>query len=475
MDRRDNRTDHVGGTAVQPAASSTSARRSTLSGERSDRASTSSRVTFDRDSDDRPLAVTLQAAGSAAATTKTYATDANGNPTGLEAVQRHRPDRRPTATSTTPTATSTRSRQTPPATATPSPTRCASTASTTTARSRPTTCRPATTDPTPAASCRPTATSPPNPTSPWSPTRSPRTATTSPGQPGRQRRVRRPYLPRQRRSQQRRLPQEDRQEEQRQPQRHDEGDHADDPTAQGALACRPVRRPVGWGLRSHADAQEVQEAGAGQGHHHALHGPGVRDRRRAGEGLLGLRRAGPDRAALGRTPRPTSPAWCPWPATPSISSTPARTQHAAVGDAALTAGAAVPGPAGWAATGRRTPRGRRRSHVKAGSRGTSRRGRRSPRCPFWRTAVVRSAADEYRVDPATGYVRPTHGVSVFDNPVSVSEKGFDPFEIDQSSVPSSLQIIQRGRDSSHYEITPAHGKDLTPEEYTCALSQIRCR
>jgi hypothetical protein len=82
--------------------------------------------------------------------------------------------------------------------------------------------------------------------------------------------------------------------------------------------------------------------------------------------------------------------------------------------------------------------------------------------------------NEFKVDPATGYVRPTHGVSVFDNPFGVSSKGFDPSEVDQSSVPDTLQIIQRGQDPAHYEITPAPGSDQTPEEYGCALSQIRC-
>ena len=38
-----------------------------------------------------------------------------------------------------------------------------------------------------------------------------------------------------------------------------------------------------------------------------------------------------------------------------------------------------------------------------------------------------------KVDPETGLVRPAHGVSVFDNPASVTTKGFTPHRIDQSA------------------------------------------
>src|SRR5262249_28276622 len=44
---------------------------------------------------------------------------------------------------------------------------------------------------------------------------------------------------------------------------------------------------------------------------------------------------------------------------------------------------------------------------------------------------------EFRVDPNTGFVRDTHGVSVFDNPGSVASKGFNPHEVDQNSIPGS--------------------------------------
>ncbi|MVO18482.1 hypothetical protein [Parasedimentitalea huanghaiensis] len=82
--------------------------------------------------------------------------------------------------------------------------------------------------------------------------------------------------------------------------------------------------------------------------------------------------------------------------------------------------------------------------------------------------------NDYKVDPATGFVKPTHGVSVFDNPESVASKGFDPHQIDRSTVPDTLDIIQRGRDPSHFEIAPKPGSNLTPDQYIEACQSISC-
>ncbi|MCW2985301.1 MAG: hypothetical protein JWR63_2871 [Conexibacter sp.] len=84
MDRRDNRTDHVGGTTDKSGYKYIGAT-SSISGQQvATGATTSSAMSYDRDSANAPLAVTLQATGSSTQTTKTFATDANGNPTGLE-------------------------------------------------------------------------------------------------------------------------------------------------------------------------------------------------------------------------------------------------------------------------------------------------------------------------------------------------------------------------------------------------------
>jgi hypothetical protein len=64
---------------------------------------------------------------------------------------------------------------------------------------------------------------------------------------------------------------------------------------------------------------------------------------------------------------------------------------------------------------------------------------------------------------------------VFDNPQSVSSKGFVPHEVDQATLPKTLQIKQRGSDPAHYEIMPADGANLTPEQFTTACQGIGCK
>lgn len=72
-----------------------------------------------------------------------------------------------------------------------------------------------------------------------------------------------------------------------------------------------------------------------------------------------------------------------------------------------------------------------------------------------------------------GKVQPTHGVSVFDNPESCSCRGFVPHEIESESVSDNLQIIQRGKDPAHFEITPA--SSMTEDDYKGALGKIKTK
>lgn len=81
---------------------------------------------------------------------------------------------------------------------------------------------------------------------------------------------------------------------------------------------------------------------------------------------------------------------------------------------------------------------------------------------------------EFRVDPSTGLVRDGRGVSVFDNPDSVRNKGFVPYEVNQATIPKELRIIQRGIDPHHFEIVPRSGANLTPEQFSACLSRIEC-
>jgi hypothetical protein len=79
-----------------------------------------------------------------------------------------------------------------------------------------------------------------------------------------------------------------------------------------------------------------------------------------------------------------------------------------------------------------------------------------------------------QADPDSGFVKDSHGVSVFDNPTSTS-KGWDPHEVNQSSIPDSLRIIQRGGDPHHYEIVPRPGANLTPGQFINACTSIMCK
>ena len=72
-------------------------------------------------------------------------------------------------------------------------------------------------------------------------------------------------------------------------------------------------------------------------------------------------------------------------------------------------------------------------------------------------------------------MKPTHGVSVFDNPTSVTSKGFVPHEIDMATVPSELRIVQRGNDLRHFEIVPQIGSGLTPARFGELLCRIGCK
>jgi len=83
--------------------------------------------------------------------------------------------------------------------------------------------------------------------------------------------------------------------------------------------------------------------------------------------------------------------------------------------------------------------------------------------------------NDYKVDPKSGVVKDSHGVSVFDNPASVSKNGFTPHRVDESTIPSELRVIQRGSDPSHFEIVPRPGANLTPAQFAACLSRIECR
>jgi RHS repeat-associated protein len=103
---------------------------------------------------------------------------------------------------------------------------------------------------------------------------------------------------------------------------------------------------------------------------------------------------------------------------------------------------------------------KRHSLLEGGGGGSGGGGGGGNGASFYRGAKPEAAPslvprpNDFKVDPKTGFVKDTHGVSVFDNPASVSSKGFVPHRIDQNSIPDSLRIIQRGSDPRHFEIVP---------------------
>src|SRR5437773_1388174 len=80
---------------------------------------------------------------------------------------------------------------------------------------------------------------------------------------------------------------------------------------------------------------------------------------------------------------------------------------------------------------------------------------------------LRPRAGEVRVDPATGLVKTTRGVSVYNRPEGLERFG-GPHRV--TNVPEALRIVQRGRDPTHFEIVPA--RPMTMAEYEEALDQI---
>lgn len=90
---------------------------------------------------------------------------------------------------------------------------------------------------------------------------------------------------------------------------------------------------------------------------------------------------------------------------------------------------------------------------------------------FFRGAKSGNAPDftprpnDFKVDKVSSKVKSAHGVSVFDNIADVEKNGYVLHKLNQSTVPDSLQIIQRGNNPGHFEITPKPGANLTPQQF----------
>ena len=74
---------------------------------------------------------------------------------------------------------------------------------------------------------------------------------------------------------------------------------------------------------------------------------------------------------------------------------------------------------------------------------------------------------DVRIDRATGMLDSRRGVSVYDRSDNLDRFG-GAHRV--TNVPSSLKVVQRGRDPHHYEIVPA--TPMTLDEYEEALATI---
>lgn len=74
---------------------------------------------------------------------------------------------------------------------------------------------------------------------------------------------------------------------------------------------------------------------------------------------------------------------------------------------------------------------------------------------------------EIRVDPMTGLVQPTHGLSLDTDPANLIRFGGVS---KVRSIPDELQIVQRGRRDTHFEIVPK--QPISPDRYQELVSQI---
>lgn len=77
---------------------------------------------------------------------------------------------------------------------------------------------------------------------------------------------------------------------------------------------------------------------------------------------------------------------------------------------------------------------------------------------------------EVRIDPQTNYVKPTHGISIHKDADCVKRFG-GAYKI--IFLPSTLKIVQKGRDQGHHEIVPIEANLLTYEQYQEELRKIQ--
>ncbi len=71
------------------------------------------------------------------------------------------------------------------------------------------------------------------------------------------------------------------------------------------------------------------------------------------------------------------------------------------------------------------------------------------------------------INPRTGLLMPTRGVSIFDRPDGLERFG-GAYEI--GPIPDTLRIVKAGRNPHHFEIAPAY--EMTLDAYEAELAKV---
>lgn len=86
----------------------------------------------------------------------------------------------------------------------------------------------------------------------------------------------------------------------------------------------------------------------------------------------------------------------------------------------------------------------------------------------YRGGSLQATPTDLNIDPITGNLRTTHGVSLETDAAALARFG----QVRQiKSIPPTLKIIQRGRRLTHFEIVPRLA--MSPDDYHVALTQVQ--
>ena len=85
--------------------------------------------------------------------------------------------------------------------------------------------------------------------------------------------------------------------------------------------------------------------------------------------------------------------------------------------------------------------------------------------------IFEAKPNEVRIDLETNTVKPTHGISVYQDAADRVRRFGGAYKI--VFLPDTLKFMQRGRDLSHHEIVPREANLLTYEQYQEELRKIQ--